>query len=179
MLVPAVQHESAIGIHISPPSWASLPPTPIPPLQVSAEHQAELPLLSSDVPVATYLTDGGVYMSVILSQLIPPSPSPTMGPWDHSLRKSWFWRHLPLTSYITWRQGTRNLTSQILKDVQWPTRVKWLGRLPGKNRCLIHIHFSFPILKFCPPYISHSPPGLGFKPGNPLPVKTWICLAPL
>ena len=39
--VSAVQlSESAVGIHISPPSWSSL--TPIPLLQVITEHQAEL-----------------------------------------------------------------------------------------------------------------------------------------
>ena len=39
----AIQHESAIGLHMFPPSWTSLPALhPILPLYVVTEHQAEL-----------------------------------------------------------------------------------------------------------------------------------------
>ena len=58
VLVSAVQqHESALSVHISPPSWASLlPPLPILPLEAITGHWTELPLkaaLYSSFPLAT------------------------------------------------------------------------------------------------------------------------------
>ena len=74
VLVSAVQQsESAICIHISPPSWTSLPPhtPPIPPTQVKTEHGAELPALYSRLPLAICFTHGSVYMSIPIPQFIP------------------------------------------------------------------------------------------------------------
>ena len=58
MLVSAKkQSESALCIHISPPSWVSAPiPPPIPPFWVITEHWAELPALYSSFPLALYST---------------------------------------------------------------------------------------------------------------------------
>ena len=68
-------HESAISIHMSPPSL-TLPPTPTTsPLCVVPEHRAELPVLYSSFPLALYFTHGNVYISVLLSQFAPPSPA--------------------------------------------------------------------------------------------------------
>ena len=55
----------------------SLPPTPpcIPLLQVITEHQAELPVLYSNFPLASYVTHGNVYTPVLLSQSIHPTLS--------------------------------------------------------------------------------------------------------
>ena len=59
------------------PSLLSLPPTlPIPPLQMVTKHQADLPVLCSCFPLAIYSTFGSVYMSMLLSHLIPASPPP-------------------------------------------------------------------------------------------------------
>ena len=54
VLVSAVQHcESAICIHMSPPSRCSLSThPPFHPLQVIAEHLAEFPVLCSSLPLA-------------------------------------------------------------------------------------------------------------------------------
>ena len=49
-----------ISIHISPPSWTSLLPTPIPLLWVIRKHCAELPVLCSTFPQASY----SVYISI-------------------------------------------------------------------------------------------------------------------
>ena len=73
-LVAAIhQHESAIHVF----SLLSLPPTshPIPPLWVITEHQAELPALFSNFPLAICFTHGNVYISMLLSQFTPPSLS--------------------------------------------------------------------------------------------------------
>ena len=52
LLVSAVQQcESALSIHISPSSRASLPHTPIPPVQVITEYQAVLPVLYKSFPL--------------------------------------------------------------------------------------------------------------------------------
>lgn len=73
----ARKHASAICLHICPASGASLPPDPIPPLEFITEHPAELPLLNSSFPLAVYLTYGSIYVSMLLSQFIPPSPCPS------------------------------------------------------------------------------------------------------
>ena len=59
VLVSVIQRtESAICIHISPPSWTSHPPTPIPPLEVITEYWAELSVLYTRFPLAVYFTHG-------------------------------------------------------------------------------------------------------------------------
>ena len=56
------------------PSLLNLPPSPqIPPLQVTTEHWAELPVLHSNFPLAVHVTHGSVYMSMLLSQFVPPA----------------------------------------------------------------------------------------------------------
>ena len=58
------------------PSLLRLPPTlPIPPLQVVTKHRADLPVLCSCFPLASYFTFGSVYVSVLLSHFVPASPS--------------------------------------------------------------------------------------------------------
>ena len=60
---------------------------PIPPFWVITELQAELPLLPSSSPPAVCLTHGSVCLSVLLSQFVPPSLSPTVftGPFSMSV----------------------------------------------------------------------------------------------
>ena len=78
MLVSGLhQHESAIGIHVYPPSWTFLPPSPPPPpptptnpiplLQVVTEHWVELPVTYGKFPLALCFTFGDVYISMLLS----------------------------------------------------------------------------------------------------------------
>ena len=70
--------ESAVCVHMSPPSWTLLPPAP--PLEVTTEPWAGLPVLYSSFPLAICFACGEVYMSVLLSLFIPPSPSPCYSP---------------------------------------------------------------------------------------------------
>ena len=63
------------------PSLLSLPTTPYPTplgLHRAPGCQAGLPVLYSSFPLAVYFTHGSVYMPVLLSQFIPPSPSPAV-----------------------------------------------------------------------------------------------------
>ena len=71
------QHESAIYMYTQIPSVLSLPPThcPVSPLKIIAEHQAELPVPHSSFPLAICFTYNSIYMSMLPSQFVPPSPS--------------------------------------------------------------------------------------------------------
>ena len=70
---------------ISPPSWASLPPSLSHPSRWSQKHRADLPVLCGCFPLAICFTFGGVYMSMLLSHFVPASPSPSPCPQLHSL----------------------------------------------------------------------------------------------
>ena len=64
VLISAVhQLESAVGIHMSPPSGSSLPPpTPSHPSRLSQSTRFELPASCSKFPAALYFTYGNVYL---------------------------------------------------------------------------------------------------------------------
>ena len=56
---------------LGPPSH----PHPIPPIQVTTEHRADLLVLYSRFPLAIYFIHGSVYMSIPISQFtLPPLP---------------------------------------------------------------------------------------------------------
>ena len=60
-----------VCVYISPPSW----PPPIPSIQVTTEHPAELPAVYNRFPLAICFTHGSVYMSIRVSQFVLPPPS--------------------------------------------------------------------------------------------------------
>ena len=71
-----IPHESVIGIHMSPPSWTSLPPsTPSYPSILS-----QITDLSSLSHIANShwlaILHMVAYVSILLPPLVPPSPSP-------------------------------------------------------------------------------------------------------
>ena len=80
MLVSAVcQHKSAISIHIFFPSWTSSHlPTHPPPLGCHRAPGWTSCVIQQLPRLAIYFTHGSVYMSLLLSQFIPPSPSPVL-----------------------------------------------------------------------------------------------------
>ena len=97
MLVSAVQqNESAVcnlyPLPLGPPSH---PPHPTP--VVLTKHQADLPVLYSSFPLAICFTHGNVYMSMLLSQFVPPSPSP----YAPAVSTSLFSMYCPATRFIT------------------------------------------------------------------------------
>ena len=69
----------AIDTHMFPLSWTPLPP-PIPshPSKLSQSTGFELTVPCSKFPLAIYFTYGNVYVSILLSQFIPPSPAPSV-----------------------------------------------------------------------------------------------------
>ena len=59
------------------PSLLNLPPTfHSPPLCLSQITRFELPVSYSKSPLAIHFTYGNAYVSMLLSQFVPPSPSP-------------------------------------------------------------------------------------------------------
>ena len=66
VLVSAVQHESAICIHISPPSQASLSPYPHPTLPGPHRVQSRAPCVNSSFSLAIYFIQGTVYMLMLV-----------------------------------------------------------------------------------------------------------------
>ena len=67
MLVSAIhQHELAIGVHLSPPSWISLPaPIPSHPSWLSQSTGLKLPV-TQQIPLPIYFTCGNIYVSMLL-----------------------------------------------------------------------------------------------------------------
>ena len=85
-------------IPISPPSWASLPPSLSHPSRSSQSIGADLPGLCSSFPLAIHFTCGSEYMSMLLSHFFPASPSPPC-PQVHSLHLHLY--SCPATSFIS------------------------------------------------------------------------------
>ena len=62
------QHESAIGIHMTPPPWTSLtPPTPFHPTGLSQSTGFELPESYNKFLLIIYFAYGNIYVSMLLS----------------------------------------------------------------------------------------------------------------
>ena len=70
-------HESATGVHVSP-SWTPLPPpSPSHPSGSSQCTGPEHPVSCIKPGLAIYFTYDNIHVSVLFSQIIPPSPSAT------------------------------------------------------------------------------------------------------
>ena len=108
MLVSAIhQHESAIAIHMPPSSGISfLPPTPSHPSRLSQSAGFELPASHSKFPLSIYFMYGNVYISVLLFQFFPPSPSFLLGltwsPWHMIILNFWMTKNQCLVLWIQW-----------------------------------------------------------------------------
>ena len=71
------QHESAIGIHVSPSAWTPSPPISTLSLRLSQSGGPGFSALCIELSLVTQSTYGNVQVSMLFSQIIPPSPSPT------------------------------------------------------------------------------------------------------
>ena len=72
------QYESAIVIHVPPPSWTPLPPTsPAYPSRLSQRTSFGCHVSYVKLSLVIYFTYGDAYISVLFSQIVPPCPSPT------------------------------------------------------------------------------------------------------
>ena len=73
------QQESVTGICVTPPSFEppsnSLPP---PPSRLSPSTGFQFPTLHIKLALTISFTYGNLYVSMLFSQIIPPSPSPTV-----------------------------------------------------------------------------------------------------
>ena len=68
------QHESALDMHVSPPS-SNFPPHRHP-SRLSYSTNFGFPALYSKFPLAIYFTYGNIYVSKLFSSIIPLSPFP-------------------------------------------------------------------------------------------------------
>ena len=75
--------------YIFPHSWGSLPP-PIPPLYIVTECWAGLLVLNKSFSLAISFTHGSIHRSMLLSQVIPPFPSPVLSTSPLSMPASLF-----------------------------------------------------------------------------------------
>ena len=71
------QHESAMGAHVTPhpePPFISLPtPNPL----GCPRAPTECPALYIEFELVIYFTYDNIHVSLLFSQIVPPSPSPT------------------------------------------------------------------------------------------------------
>ena len=58
---------------------------PTHPPRSSQKHQVDLPVLYNSFPLALHFTHDSVCKPMLLSQLIPPSPSPAVSTWPFSV----------------------------------------------------------------------------------------------
>ena len=70
-------HESAICVHVFPILKPPLPSLPIPSLRVIPVHQPWAPYLMHQTWTGDLFRIGNIQVSMLFSQIIPPSPSPT------------------------------------------------------------------------------------------------------
>ena len=70
-------HESAMGVHVSPIWNPLLPPFPSHPSGLSQCTGLERPVSCIEPGLVIYFTYGNIHVSMLFSQIIPPSPSPT------------------------------------------------------------------------------------------------------
>ena len=108
------RHELVAGIHVAPPSWTPLPPSSPPhPSRQLQSTSFGFPA-SYKLPLAIYFTYGYIYMcvSMLFSQIIPPSSSPTA---------TWL-----LMSHLN-AQSLNFLVYKLAETVAWRTCVemKW------------------------------------------------------
>ena len=69
-------HESAMRVHVFP-ILTLPPPTPTPPSGSSQCTSPEHPVSCIEPRLAIYFTYGNIHVSMLFSQIIPSSPSPT------------------------------------------------------------------------------------------------------
>ena len=83
MLVSAIHRHESVIVHVRPlplgeGGASSLTSHPIHPSRLSQSSGSELPVLWSTFPLVICFTRGNGYVSMVLSQFIPPSPSRTV-----------------------------------------------------------------------------------------------------
>ena len=71
------QHDSAMGAHVSHHPKRLPSSLPSPSLWVLPEHRLECPASCIELALVFCFTYGNIYVSVLFSQIIPPSVSPT------------------------------------------------------------------------------------------------------
>ena len=124
-------------LSLEPPSH----PTHIPPFCIVTEHQAGLPVLYISFPLASYLTCGHIYMSMLLSQFIPPFSSLTVStsPFSMSVRNFYSSLLEIRKSFWVWNKAKHLLGK--------PRQTSDIKQKPLESNILIALHHR---LWLCP-----------------------------
>ena len=152
MLVPSIQqHELALDIHMSPPSWTSLSPsTPSHPSRLSHStglssrpHTANSHWLSI-LHMVIYI----VYVSRLLCQFVPPSPCPTVST-VCSRERSYWWTDFQVSKRkFVFEKGIASFTlrckTQIFKF--YPICHALESRESGQNKAIYMSYASQVVL---------------------------------
>ena len=78
MVVLAIhRHESAMGVHVSPIPKPLSPSSPLHPSGLSQGIGFQCRVSCIKLGLAIYFTYDNIHVSMLFSQIIPPSPSPT------------------------------------------------------------------------------------------------------
>jgi len=138
-----------LQVYMCPPSWAPLPPPfSSHPSGSSQCTSPERPVSSMDPGLAIYFTYGNTHVSILFSQIIPPSNHPTF---SHRVQKSvlylcdsfYFWRIVSITSFSGGSSG-KETTCQSRRCKRcrfdpWVEKISWRRAwqptptlLPGK-----------------------------------------------
>ena len=122
MLVSAVQqHESAIGIHIFPPCWASLPS-----LDPSSQGHHRAPLLYSSFPLSFHLLDVTPNMSCD-----PQEPETMQGKGILRIavpKMSWHTLHVSESPCISWKQKWNKNVNNLIFSLEQRLTIFWSMR---------------------------------------------------
>ena len=141
------------------PSPLILPPTPpIQPFQIITEHKAELPVLYSRFPLAVCFTHGSVYMSILLSQFVPPS-SPLLPCFKFLTDFLWLFNIclgiivvIDICVHFV-RLGSARYSSPLTTKSRkaWPYNISVYNRVGSQKRrhCFYLIKISAPMLGRC------------------------------
>ena len=74
----AIYHMNRPWVYVCPPSWTPLPPpSPSHPSGLSQGTDFECPVSCIKLGLVIYFTYGNIHVSMLFSQIIPSSPSPT------------------------------------------------------------------------------------------------------
>ena len=94
------QHELATAIHVSRQSWTLLPPPSPPCSGLSQSTGFGCPASCIKLALVIYFTYGSIYVSVLFSQIIPPSPSPSESKSLFFISMSLYWPACRIVSTV-------------------------------------------------------------------------------
>ena len=160
MLVSAThQHESAIGMHMSPPSWTSLPPSH--PSRWSQSIEFELPASYSKFPLTIYFTCTWVSSNEV------DEPRAHYTEWSKSEGEE---QILYINTYM---ESRKTVLMNLFTEKKWKHRHReWSGGHSRGRSCFIHCLLWL----FCKP-TDCSPRGSSVHEISQARILKWVVIS--